>query len=96
MLTVNDIWLGPDKKHVYVPDLEENIEYHEQLAAAEATLKDDPTSWSPDKKRQKAEEQCVKREEGWESVEATKNWNIWYDDNIDSFSVAITVESKTE
>ena len=98
VLTVNDIWLGSKKKHVYAPEFkgQRNIEHYEQLAAAEATFKDDPTSWSPDKKRRKAKEQYRKRDESWKSVEANKNWNVWYDDNIGSFSVAVIVESKTK
>lgn len=96
VMTVNDIWLYKDRKYVYVPDFEENIDYYTQLAEAEATFKEDPDSWSDDMKREKAEEQHQKRLDGWKNILENNNWNIWYDDNIGSFSVAIVVNSKTK
>ena len=39
----------------------------------------------------KAYNQYLKRARDWKSIEEEKYWSIWYEDNIGSFSVSITV-----
>ncbi|MDJ0570370.1 MAG: hypothetical protein QNJ53_15190 [Pleurocapsa sp. MO_192.B19] len=93
VLTVNDIWLSGDKKDIYVPSFEgeDNKRYYRQLAESEAAFKENIDSWSKETKQKKAYEQYLKREEGWKSIKDNNNWNIWYDDNIGAFSVAIII-----
>jgi hypothetical protein len=96
MLTVNDIWLSDDMKDDYVIPFNDNsFNHYLQLAEYEAAIQgDDFTSWSDETKRKKAEEQCRRRENSWDSIVNNNKWNIWYADNIGSFSVSITVNEK--
>jgi hypothetical protein len=96
VLTVNDIWLDAKDKNIYVPPLnEENLKYYQQLAHLQAACKgEDFNSWSEKTKKQKAQEQYQIRLKGWNIITSKNNWNIWYDDNIGSFSVSITVNEK--
>lgn len=96
VLTVNDIWLSEDMKNVYAPSLnKESFKNYLQLAEFAATFKDeDFKSWSTETKQQKVEEQYQRKLKGWDSIIENNNWNIWYADNIGSFSVSITVNEK--
>lgn len=98
VLTVNDIWLNPTDKEVYAPPFtNENFKHYLQLAQFEASFRGEEFySWSEKMKREKAREQHQKRLKGWDAIERNNNWNIWFDDNIGSFSVSITVNPKTE
>jgi hypothetical protein len=96
VLTVNDIWLSGDTKDAYTPPFnKDNFKHYLQLAEFEAAFKgEDFKSWSEETKRKKAEEQYQRRLNGWDSIVENNNWNIWYDDNIGSFSVSITINEK--
>jgi hypothetical protein len=96
VLTVNDIWLSDDMENIYAPPFnKDNSKHYLQLAEFEAAFKgEDFKSWSEDTKTKKAKEQHQRRLKGWNSIVSRNNWNIWYDDNIGSFSVSITVNEK--
>jgi hypothetical protein len=96
VLTVNDIWLSEELKNVYVPSLnKESFKNYLQLAEFAATFKDeDFKSWSTETKQQKVKEQYQRKLKGWDSIIENNNWNIWYADNIGSFSVSITVNEE--
>jgi hypothetical protein len=96
VLTVNDIWLSGDTKDAYTPQFnKDNFHHYLQLAEFEAAFKgEDFKSWSEETKRKKAEEQYQRRLKGWDSIISKNNWNIWYDDNVGSFSVSIAVNEK--
>jgi hypothetical protein len=97
VLTVNDIWLSGNRKYAYIPPIsnKDNFQHYLQLAEFEAAFKgEDFKSWSEETKRKKAEEQYQRRLKGWDSIINKSNWNIWYDDNIGSFSVSIAVNEK--
>jgi hypothetical protein len=96
VLTVNDIWLSGDTKDAYTPPFnKDNFKHYLQLAEFEAAFKgEDFKFWSEETKRKKAKEQYQKRLKGWDSIVSKNNWNIWYDDNIGSFSVSIAVNEK--
>jgi hypothetical protein len=96
VLTVNDIWLSDDMEDIYAPPFnKDNFKHYLQLAEFEAAFKgEDFKSWSEDTKTQKAEEQHQRRLKSWDSIVSNHNWNIWYDDNIGSFSVSISVNEK--
>jgi hypothetical protein len=96
VLTVNDIWLSDDMENIYTPPFnKDNFKHYLQLAEFEAAFKgEDFKSWSEDTKTKKAKEQHQRRLKGWDSIVSNHNWNIWYDDNIGSFSVSITVNEK--
>jgi hypothetical protein len=96
VLTVNDIWLSGDLKNAYIPPWnDDSIKHYLQLAEFEAAFKgEDFKSWSEETQRKKAEAQYQRRLKGWDSIISKGNWNIWYDDNIGSFSVSITVNEK--
>jgi hypothetical protein len=96
VLTVNDIWLDKqDDKYTYLLPFNENFKYYQQLAYYQAAFKgEDFDSWSEETKRKKAEEQYQKRLKSWDAIANKNNWNVWYDNNIGSFSVSITVNEK--
>jgi hypothetical protein len=95
VLTVNDVWLSEDMKNVYAAPFEENLEYYEKTARFDAAFRDeDFNDWSLETKRKKAEEQYKKRLNDWENIKSRGDWNIWYEDNIGSFSVSIAVNEK--
>jgi hypothetical protein len=95
VLTVNDLWLSPTKEDTYAPPFEDNRNYYLNVANLDAALRDeDFKSWSEKTKRQKAEEQYQKRVQSWEDIVAENKWNIWYEDNVGSFSVSIAVNPK--
>jgi hypothetical protein len=95
LLTVNDIWLDKQDKYTYALPFNENFKYYQQLAYYQAAFKgEDFDSWSKETKRKKAEEQYQKRLKSWDAIEEKNNWNVWYDNNIGSFSVSITVNEK--
>jgi len=97
VLTVNDIWLDKEDKNVYAPPLnqEGSFNYFRQNAHFQAALKgEDFDSWSKETERQKVEEQYQKRLKSWDAIVEKNNWNVWYDNNIGSFSVSITVNEK--
>ncbi|MEY2831701.1 MAG: hypothetical protein RLZZ574_959 [Cyanobacteriota bacterium] len=95
VLTVNDIWLSKNMKNVYAAPFEENRAYYEKTARFDAAFRDeDFNSWSKEEKEKKAKAQYERRLKSWNNIVDEGDWNIWYEDNIGSFSVSITVNEK--
>ncbi len=96
VLTVNDVWLVDNEKgkEAYVPP-KSNSDYYLHEAWMFATMKgEDFSKWSPAIESQKREEQYKKREKDWKAIYNDNKWNAWYEDNVGSFSVSITVNSQ--
>jgi hypothetical protein len=92
MLTVNDIWLNGNMKGVYVPSFDKNFDYYKNEARFQAMRMGEDTSiWSETIAIGRANKQYQKRLRTWNAIVTNKAWNIWYEDNIGSFSVSITV-----
>jgi hypothetical protein len=98
VLTVNDILLDENDKDVYAPPLnEENFKYYLQYAHFQAAfIGEDFNSWSKKTEWEKVNEQYQKRRNDWEAIRTNHNWNAWYDDNIGSFLVSITINPETK
>ena len=94
VLAVNDIWLSKDKKDVYVPPWEDDsCEYYLEAAKFDAAFRNEDFGlWSKEKQREEAQKQYQKRLEDWKNIVKNNNWNIWYEDNIGTFSVSINVK----
>lgn len=92
VLTVNDIWLNENSELTYAPEPKdrETINYYKSLIRSQASF-DGQNFDLEDITDPEAKEQYNKRKEDWLIVQNQKNWDIWYDDNIGAFSVAITV-----
>jgi hypothetical protein len=92
VLTVNDIWLNEKMKDIYILPFDKHFEYYKSEAYFHATLTGETVSnWSKEKEKEKAREEYQKRLRSWDKVVKNKSWNLWYEDNIGSFSVSITV-----
>lgn len=92
VLTVNDIWLKPEMKDVYVPPFNDNFEYYKEQAEFRAAGNgEDVRTWSEATKHERANQEYEKRLKRWKVIVAEKAWNNWYTDNIGSFSVAVTI-----
>jgi hypothetical protein len=92
VLTVNDIWLNGNMKDVYVPPFDKKLDYYKNEARFQAMMiGEDASLWSETIAIERANKQYQKRLRTWNAIVTNKAWNIWYEDNIGSFSVSITV-----
>jgi hypothetical protein len=92
VLTVNDIWLNGEMKDVYALPFDKYFEYYKNEAYFQAMMANENfVDWSDEVIQERARKEYEKRRASWVAIEKNKAWNFWYEDNIGSFSVSITV-----
>lgn len=99
LLTINDIWLSPKKKDAYLPPPVKYRDYYEKkvLFSINSNIdiaKQETKIWSPQKWQEEIDKEYNKRKSKWDEITRDRNYGLWYQDNIGSFSVTIIIEQK--
>jgi hypothetical protein len=102
LLTVNDIWLAPDKKDAYLPPepIGKHREYYENkvlnsIDSNETVAKQKFSAWTSKKQNEEILKKYQERKEKWDELNKQRNYGLWYQDNVGSFAVTITIEPET-
>ncbi|MBN3958242.1 hypothetical protein [Nostoc sp. NMS8] len=99
LLTVNDIWLSAEKKDAYLPPepTGRNREYY--LNKVLGSINSDTTiatqqflTWNKGKQDSEIMNKYNERKKKWDELNTQRNYGLWYQDNIGSFAVTITIE----
>jgi hypothetical protein len=89
--TVNDIWLTPNMKNVYI-EPKENTKYYLRDARLRAYMRGEHyENWPMSTQKKMIEEAYAERVKKWDKIDSSKQWNAWYADNIGSFLVSVSV-----
>ncbi|MEH2086816.1 hypothetical protein [Nostoc sp.] len=101
LLTVNDIWLSPNKKDAYLPPdpTIKNREYYKNevlnsISSDKAVVEQKFIALNKEKQDIEIIKKYNERNKRWDELTKQKNYGLWYQDNVGSFAVTITIESE--
>ncbi|MBD2341998.1 hypothetical protein H6G64_34265 [Calothrix sp. FACHB-156] len=101
LLTINDIWLSPKKKDAYLPPdpTEKNRDYYRNevlssISSDKTVAQDKFSAWNKPQQDLEIMKKYNERKEKWDKLTQQKNYGLWYQDNVGSFAVTITIESE--
>lgn len=90
VLAINDILLDENAEETYVLPISKYPEYYEDKLINDPLLKDlRDSNFSKDKKFEAIRD---RRKKSWSNIKETNNYMVWFDDNIGSFSISISVK----
>ena len=99
LLTVNDIWLSPENKDAYLPPdpTGKNRDYYiervlNSIRQNPEITEQDTEQWTIEKWDEEINKIFEKRWKKWTNIRRKRLDSLWYDDNVGSFSVTISIE----
>lgn len=98
LLTVNDIWLYPRNRNAYLPPnptTTNRLYYRNKVLNSIPQDREDAEQvtkkWKHEKWDEEINKYFKKREKRWITILEQKNHSLWYDDNVGTFSVTMTI-----